>query len=322
MLMRIIFTILLLAVSFTAISQAPDHSGARDSSYRFKTVCLPVKSVTEVLYVIDGIVSDESVLRRLNPSLIDSIFILKDSATRIFSCRPSRPVILIYTRRSNNLRITIRDKEGQFPLPGATVTFISSDRRDTLMYVADSLGKVGLKELNKRKSYTVRVSSSGYLTFTGLLSDQVAGEIRLERDFKTGPAVVISSFHSRVCCRGCGGGHQLGGQDCGLQLALIRDGKSTDSLVQPAVSGFRVYPNPGHRGQPINLRLFQGYFPEGSIHVLSLDGKKLFSVPVNAAKKQGQVQIPTEQRWAAGVYIFQLVYANGRVGASEKVIIQ
>lgn len=28
------------------------------------------------------------------------------------------------------------------------------------------------------------------------------------------------------------------------------------------------------------------------------------------------------QRLAAGIYLWQLVYANGRVGASEKVIIQ
>jgi hypothetical protein len=320
--MRILFTILLLAVSITAISQAPDPSGATDNTNRFKTVCLPVKPVAEVLYVIDGILSDESILRKLNPSLIDSIFILKDSATRIFSCRPSRPVILIYTRRSNNLRITIRDKEGQFPLPGATVTFISSDRRDTLMYVADSIGEVGLKELNKRKSYAVSVSSSGYVTHRGLLSDQVTGEIKLERDFKTGPEVIISSGHVIRCCRGCGGGHQLAGQNCGVQLALIRETKATDSLTQPRTAGIRVYPNPVHRGQQINVCLLQGYFPEGSIQVLSMDGKNLLSVPVKAAKKQGQVQIPTEQRWAAGVYIFQLVYANGRVGASEKVIIQ
>lgn len=222
----------------------------------------------------------------------------------------------------NPALLSIRDGQDASVLPGATVTFVSSDKRDTLMYVADSLGKVGLNELNKMKRYTVRVSSSGYLTFTGLLSDQVTGEIKLERDFKTGPAVVISSFHSIGCCRGCGGGHKLRGQDCGMQLALIPDKKLTDSLSQLVATGIRVYPNPVQRGQLIHLRLLQGYFPEGRIQVLSLDGRNLLSVPLNAGKKQGQVWIPTEQRWAAGIYIFQMVYANGQVGASEKVILQ
>ncbi len=225
----------------------------------------------------------------------------------------------------NNLSpalLHIRDGQDASVLPGATVTYISSDRRDTLMYVADSLGNVGLKELNKRKPYTVHVTASGYLTFTGLLDDQVTGEIRLERDFKNGPDVIISSFHAIGCGRGCGSGHQLAGQNCIRQGALIRDRLLTDSLAQLVAAGFRVYPNPVYRGQQINLRFLHGYFPEGRIQVLSLDGRILFSMPVNAGKNQGQVLIPTKQGWASGIYIFRLLYANGRVGASEKVILQ
>lgn len=322
MLMRVIFTILLLAVSFTAISQAPDHSGATDSSYRFKTVCLPVKSVTEVLYVIDGIVSDESVLRRLNPSLIDSIFILKDSATRIFSCRPSRPVILIYTRRSNNHRITIRDKEGQFPLPGATVTFISSDRRDTLMYVADSAGQVSRNDLKREKTYSVSVTAVGYKSFAGTAKGIKSREIELERDFILGPEVIVSSGHVCIYRRLYVYQEQQVSQECGMQVKLIIEQTTEKTSKLLAKRELSVYPNPVQRGQSVSLKLLQGFFPAGTIRVISLDGKLVATIPVNGDRKQGMVNLPTQQSWASGLYIFQLVYANGRVGASEKVILQ
>ncbi len=319
--MRVIFTILLLAVSFTAISQAPDHSGATDSSYRFKTVCLPVKSVTEVLYVIDGIVSDESVLRRLNPSLIDSIFILKDSATRIFSCRPSRPVILIYTRRSNNHRITIRDKEGQFPLPGATVTFISSDRRDTLMYVADSAGQVSRNDLKREKTYSVSVTAVGYKSFAGTAKGIKSREIELERDFITGSEVIVSSSGHVIRCHRNYISQQQVSQGCGMQTMLVRE-LASDKVNMSEPCEVSIYPNPVQRGQSVSLKLLRGFFPAGTIRVISLDGKLVATIPVNGDRKQGMVNLPTQQSWASGLYIFQLVYANGRVGASEKVILQ
>jgi len=285
--------------------------------------CGWTKPAGSPLLVVDGTIRENDVFATIDVKSISDITVLNGIAgSAIFGPDGAAGAIVITTMSINPDLIKVLDNADRSAIPGATVTFISSDKRDTLMYVADSLGEVGLKILNKRKSYTVSVSSSGYVTYTGLLSDQVTTEIKLERDFKTGPAVVISSFHSRGCCRSCGAGPQLAGQVCGMQVALIREDKSSDSLVQPAASGLRVYPNPVQRGQTINLRFLQGYFPEGCIQVLSMDGKKLFSVPVNAGKKQGQVLIPTEQSWVAGIFILQLVYANGRVGASEKVIIQ
>lgn len=320
--MRIIYTILLLSVSFSSISQAPANTGAMDSSYRFKTVCLPVKSATEVLYVIDGVPEDESALRRLDPSLIESISIFKDSATRFYSCRPLKPVILINTRRSNNLQITIRDKDDQAPLPGATVSFISSDRRDTLMYVADLAGQVSRKNLKKDKKYDVQVTSSGYKIFAGPVASIRNGVIEVERDIIMGQEVVVSSGHVIICRRyyAC---HQLQTPlNCCVQTRLINDQRSEIVKEPLGNSIISVFPNPVQRGQQVSLKLSPGYFPSGSIRVITMDGKQVLSVPVNGSQKQGLIQVSMQQSWTPGVYIFQLVYANGRPGASEKVILQ
>ncbi len=319
--MRIIYTMLFLCISFSSVSQALPKSGDKDSSYLFKTVCLPVKSATDVLYVIDGVPADESALKNLNPSLIDSIFILKDTVLN-FYCRPPKPVILIYTHRSSNLQITIRDKEGQFVLPGATVSFISSDKKDTLMYVADSAGQVSRKDLKKGVSYNLCITATGYKAYTGSLKAIQNGEILMERDFVLCPEVIVSTAgHTISCHRNYISQHQVT-DGCGMQTQLIREQASGKAISQPEQKELSLYPNPVQRGQSVTVKLLQGYFPTGTIRVLSLDGKLVATLPVNGERKQGLLYLPIPQSRASGVYILQLVYANGRVGASEKIIIQ
>jgi hypothetical protein len=322
MLMRKFFTFLLLLVFMQASAQTDILSLKTDSSYRFRTVCSPKNPADEILYVIDGIPRDAAELKRLNPALIDSIFIFKDSLKNFISCRPLRPVIVIYTKQYFRAGFTIRDKDGQDPIPGATVRFISSDRRDTLMYVSDSIGLVSRKDLKKRKSYDILVTAIGYKSFAGTVSTVRNGIIDLERDFISGPEViVVSPGLVHQCGRGCGGHFQRVAQECGVQTKLINE-QGSEIVSEQLTNNFTVYPNPVQRGQQVSLKLLAGYFPSGSIRVLTMDGKQVLTVPVNGSQKQGLVQVTMQQGWTSGVYIFQLVYANGRPGASEKVILQ
>lgn len=320
--MRITITLLLLLSFMNVRAQTDLRSTKTDSSYRFRTVCSPKNPADEILYVIDGIPRDAAELKRLNPALIDSIFILKDSFKNFISCRPLRPVIVIYTKRNSQAGFTIHDKDGHDPLPGATVRFISSDRRDTLMYVTDSIGLVSRKVLRKGKSYDILVTAIGYKAFAGSVSTVRNGIIELERDFISGPEVIVVSpglIHQ--CGRGCGGHFQRVAKECGVQTKLINDQRS-EIVSEQLTNNFTVYPNPVQRGQQVSLKLLQGYFPSGLIRVLTMDGKQVLSVPVNGNQKQGLIQVTMQQGWTSGVYIFQLVYVNGRPGASEKVILQ
>lgn len=320
--MRITITLLLLLSFMNVRAQTDLRSTKTDSSYRFRTVCSPKNPADEILYVIDGIPRDAAELKRLNPALIDSIFILKDSFKNFISCRPLRPVIVIYTKRNSQAGFTIHDKDGHDPLPGATVRFISSDRRDTLMYVTDSIGLVSRKGLRKGKSYDILVTAIGYKAFAGSVSTVRNGIIELERDFISGPEVILVSpglIHQ--CGRGCGGHFQRVAKEFGVQTKLINDQRS-EIVSEQLTNNFTVYPNPVQRGQQVSLKLLQGYFPSGLIRVLTMDGKQVLSVPVNGNQKQGLIQVTMQQGWTSGVYIFQLVYANGRPGASEKVILK
>lgn len=52
--------------------------------------------------------------------------------------------------------------------------------------------------------------------------------------------------------------------------------------------------------------------------MLALDGRVLLDKSVQVLKGSGRFQLATDTRWAAGVYIIHLAYANGKILASEK----
>ncbi len=320
--MRNTIVLLLLLLCFKARSQSGARSVISDTNYHFRTICGPTKSAEDMMCVIDGVLADAVALKNLNPALIDSIFILKESLKNSFPCRPPRPVIVIYTKRNSQAGFTIRDKDDQAPLPGATVSFISTDRSDTLMYVADSAGLVSRRDLKKGKLYDILVTATGYKSFAGSVSAIRSSTIELERDLITGPEVIISSGIVCRCSRRCVGHFQQISQGCGVQTMMIIDQRSEVVTERVRNCNMSVFPNPVQRGQQLTLKWLTGYFPSGSIRVLTMDGKQVLTVPVNEGQKQGLIQVPVSQGWAPGVYIFQLVYANGRPGASEKVILQ
>lgn len=218
--------------------------------------------------------------------------------------------------------IRIRDGQDAAVLPGATVRFISSDGSDTLMYVADSAGQVSRKDLKKGVVYNIYVTATGYKAFTGSVHSIGDGIIQLEREYIIGQEVILSSGLVHRCGRGCGGNLQRRSKECSIQKKQICNASTEVLTEQLEKNSLHIYPNPVRKGQPISVKLAQGYFTSGSIRIHSIDGKQLLSVPVSGSQKTGMIQIFMQQGWPPGLYILQLVYANGRVGASEIVIIQ
>ncbi len=281
------------------------------------------RPVGSPLILVDGTIMEYSFLSTIDVNSICDITVLNEMASSaIFGPQGAAGAIVIITGKKNPDMIRVMDRLDRSMLPGATVTFISSDRRDTLMYVADSAGQVNRKDLKKDVSYIICVTATGYKAFTGSVSDLKNGEVRLERDFILGPEVIVSSGHVCICRRLYVCQQQQDSQECGVQVKLINEQAMAVSNKRGDNRVFNVYPNPVQRGQLITLKMLQGYFASGTVRVLTLDGKQLFSMAVNGTQQQGMIQLTTQPGWASGVYILQLDYANGRVGASEKVILQ
>ena len=82
-----------------------------------------------------------------------------------------------------------------------------------------------------------------------------------------------------------------------------------------------VFPNPVQKGEIITIETTTQSDGPIEIKLTGLDGKLLLSQPQKAFKGQNRFTINTDPRWTAGLYFLQL-YANGKLLASDKVIIQ
>lgn len=290
----------------TPVLVLPKRDTAKATT-RFR--CYLPKNRNEPLLVVDGTIMEMNFLSRVDINAIQDVTVLgKNESVAIFGPDGAAGSVIISTKEQSIITLNIRDFLDGTALPGATISFISYDKRDTLMIVADSTGLARTDELNRNKGWSVQVTSSGYKPFTGQLSYiNKKQEILLEREVRTGPEAIIAAAHVRRI-------------SCYFRYHIPDSTKNAKE--SEGARGLNIYPNPVKRGQPLNVRLTKGVFPEGLWRVLSFDGRLLMTVPVSACKNQDLVQLSTDQRWAAGIYLLQLVYANGQVGASEKIIIQ
>ena len=81
------------------------------------------------LFVVDGSVVNEFVLKYMDPNDIESIWILKDNqATALYGCRASSGVVVITTKNANQRTITVRDLVTGEPLTGASIDLVPGEK--------------------------------------------------------------------------------------------------------------------------------------------------------------------------------------------------
>lgn len=90
----------------------------------------------------------------------------------------------------------------------------------------------------------------------------------------------------------------------------------------PKIPGIKVYPDPVQAGKILNLQFNHGDGQEKIIRIMDRGGKIVLEQVLETNKKKDLFQISTDPRWSAGIYFIQVLYENGRVAASGKVIIQ
>lgn len=265
------------------------------------------------LIIVDGMPVENKAINHLKPDDIESIEVLKDAAAQaIYGCRASHGVIIITTKSSKLRKFAIKDFLSGEAVPGATVSFISADKKDTLMYVADDSGAVVTDKLKPAIKYEMNISAVGYKSvcvdyinkYTGL-----SGEILLSRKEKVCDEVVITFFGHTIRCYG----------SCCIAGIRIKGDSINKKINKP---GFKIFPNPVRKGGVVNIEIENSKEERLAVKMLALDGRVLLDKSVQGLKGSGRFQLAPDTRWAAGVYIIQLAYANGKILASDKVIIQ
>lgn len=279
-----------------------------------------IDSTLEPLLVIDGFVKRFDSMRLINPNDIESIEILKDAvATAIYGCRASQGVIIITTKGARLRKLIIKDFLDGSSIPGATVSFVSADSKNNLMLVANDSGMIVTDKLKSSLVYEMTVSAVGYNTLTQTFKNGYGSnrpEVQLVREVKTCDNVLIRSYPMQHygCPRNC--------FLCSTSGVVIIVDSIKTGLKVPSLSNTQIYPNPVQRGSLLNLVFDNDKSAAKSIRIVSIDGREMLQQSLRTSKGRNIFQLSTEARWAAGIYFVQLIYENGRILASDKIIIQ
>lgn len=276
------------------------------------------------LIVIDGVPFEMANLKSLNPNDIETINILKDAtASAIFSCRPSNynGIILITTKQSKLQQFIIKDFLDGNPIPAATVSFISMDRKDTIMMAANDSGVVVTDQLNRSISYEVKVSAIGYKLLNQNFKPsykKIPQELLLERAEKFCTEVILNSGHYHGCpkyyCT-----RKI--SECSMQVVNDTTYPIPNILVTDNSFVHQVFPNPAQRGTTITIKTETLAAEQVLVELTDLSGKLVLSQPQQINKGYSRITLQTDSRWAAGIYLLH-VYAKGKLLASDKIIIQ
>lgn len=291
-----------------------------DTTVKIRSHCQQtLTSDNEPLFIIDGLPVRGKELSTLKPENIDSIWILKNAAaTAIYGSEGSNGVIIISTKKSTDQKLIIKNFLDGRTIPGATVSFISANKKDTLYFVANDSGVIVANKLKQSAEYEMSVSSIGYTPINqNFRNGNGYGErnILLSREIINCEEVIVKFSPTRS--NGCGWGYLR----CGIQgvdITIVSD-KSTIGRI---VTGLKIYPNPLQKGTAFNFQFNIEDGTDKTVRVLSMDGKIMLQQTLKGYQGKDLLQVRADARWAAGTYFIQLVYENGQVLASDKLIIQ
>lgn len=295
-------------------SEKKAGSNKEESSGQPKIVirCAPTNLNNESLIIIDGILVENEMMNKLDPNDVESISVLKDaSATALYGYKASNGVIIITTKASNQKAFIIKDFLDGSLIPGASVSFISKEKRDTLMFVADDSGRVVTDKIKYDGEYKIEVSSVGYKALSTAINRGKSQQLLLERDLKQNSEVIVSS-NILISCRRliC----------CKFWSPAIYTYASNEIIKDE--DSYHLYPNPVQRGGTVTINLKNETADLVSIRVLNLMGQPILSQSKQLKKGANNINVRADDRWTAGTYIVQLIDKSGKVLKSDKLIIQ
>ena len=274
--------------------------------------CRTLTSSDELLFVIDGIPAKGEKLSELKVEMIESIWVLKNAeATAIYGSEGINGVIIISTKKSTDRKFIINDFLDGNAIAGATVSFISANKKDTLYFIANDSGVVITNKLKISAEYEITVSSVGYKTVSQLWKNTYRNktqELLIERSMKDCEEAIVSTiscFRKRSCI-----------------CYSVRTYNIGDVPAVTSKFFFKIYPNPLSKGAAFNIQFNNEDNSDKTVRVLSTDGKIMLQQTFKTNKENDLFQVQTDARWSAGTYFIQLVYENGRILASDKLIIQ
>jgi hypothetical protein len=252
-------------------------------------------------------------------------------ATTLYGCEARNGALIVTLKKRPRYRVVVKDFFDKELVPYATATLIFPGTNDTLRFIGDENGVIVVDNKRELSGSKMIVSAVGYETLTRPVDSRELGaqrEIFLSKDIKVCDEVVLMTYQTVRCgrtisCKCSSQTSQCGTWFiCGVSGTIFK-ADTTQERKRVAVTGFNVYPNPVSRGSQVNLR-FNNSGPTGNVNirVLSSGGAVAYLKPAEMQKGSNYFPLQTDSRWAAGIYFVQLVYENGQVAASGRVVVQ
>ncbi len=280
--------------------------------------CNGYRSLTgnsQPMLAINGIPTPLGSLSKIDPNDIQSVEVLRSApATALYGPDGVNGALLLTIKKAN--KFIIKDFTDGDPVPGATILFTSlKDRNEKFQLIADDSGIVTTKKMNRSGRYEITVSAIGHITTQQVIETNSGNEkeIFLNRDIKNCTEVIVS-----LICKG----RKPETLYCKLSGMYVTAGTDEKKPVVQGSLRLALYPNPVQSGASLNLQFDNTGEKEKIVRVLTFDGKVLLQQVYSASQGKNIFRLPTEARWPAGTYLVQLLYENGRVLASEKMIIR
>ncbi len=294
----------------TAFSQTTTDS----SQTRIVLRCGGNLNYSQPLIIIDGVPAEGELLKKINPNDIDSIWILKETAaSALYGYRAMNGVIVITTKAVGKNFFTIKDMFENKPLAGATVKFVASDKKDSLMVFSDSTGNIKTNKLKKGKEYEVNVSYAGYIPYSKTI--KVTGGRRetifLNPDVRNGENVFVEGHVKQISCMlrcWCSGLKIIGSYIPEIEKSL-------------SIKELKIYPNPQQRGKSVIIEFTANNTNNILLDVLSSDRKNVYHNNIKA-EKTNRFTIPVSNYWTAGMYVVIISDEKGKIINQQKLIIQ
>lgn len=246
--------------------------------------CLSSVSNDKPLFVIDGVIVEESELKSLDPNDIESIWILKNGeATALYGCRAAPGVVLITTKSANQRTIVVKDMLTGEPLTGANVDLVLTEKRnETIHLISDSLGRIVTNKIVYGKEYELKISSVGYKSFRVIANTKQLGKnytVLLERQY----------------------------DQINIQEKLV-------------LKNLKLYPNPVMKSQKINIE-FEGKQGKVTVRLFSIDHKLINAKEYEALSGMNMISFSIDASLSSGMYIIQLFDEKNYQLKTERLII-
>jgi TonB-dependent SusC/RagA subfamily outer membrane receptor len=312
-----------ISIQAGCFSRAPAVLNGEPTKVRIR--CMASTISDKPLYILDGVIVEESELKNIDPNDIESISVLKgQEATTLFGSRGEPGIVIIRTKIKG--RITIKDGVSGEIISGATLDIVSDELgQHKIRVLSDSLGRVTVNKITTGAKYDLKVNNIGYKTYNASINAETIRtgySISLQRNYSDLKEVVVTSGrHIRCICLPTPYNvvQVLACRQSGVKIVSVSEDTKVVANVE---KGIKFYPNPVSCSQQLSIEFEDSKTEKISLRLFSLDGKLVGMKEYVAIEGANKINYSISSQLASGAYSIQLIGENNNLIKTEKLIIQ